>query len=480
MRTLEPTEGERHASWLELFFDLVFVLAVAQVAKILAEHSDLAGTAKFTALFVPIWWTWIGFTFYADRFETEEVAYRILIFAGMFAVAVLSLTLEGSFSQAGDFSFVICYVFVRLILVALYARSAYYVPLARSFCLRLIAGFSLAAAVWLISLLFPPPFRYAIWAIAVIVELGTPFFNKGNLQALPIDISHIPERFGLFTIIVLGEVVVATANGVTGTAWTFPALTAAAFGFAMATAIWWINFDFVEDTAISAETLAPRFIYLYGHFFIVASIVATGIGVEHAIMETGANETHLHFPTLALIGGGIAVFVATITVIKLASNNCNLMYARLITIGIALALIFIGAFLPPLPVLFAFLLLLAVGVYLESRFSEKTEFTQEASHTKLCEHAGEVKILEAPNEEVCAECVKNNYKWVHLRLCTLCGHVGCCDSSPHKHATRHFHETAHPIIYSLEQGENWAWCYADERFVPALQASGEIAEASKK
>src|SRR5215213_3056388 len=91
LRTIEPTEGERHASWLELFFDLVFVLAVAQVAHVLSAHADFGGFLKYAALFVPVWWAWVGFTFYADRFETEETTYRILMFAGMLAVAAMSL-----------------------------------------------------------------------------------------------------------------------------------------------------------------------------------------------------------------------------------------------------------------------------------------------------------------------------------------------------------------------------------------------------
>ena len=122
VRTLEPTEGERHASWLELFFDLVFVLAVAEIAKILAGHSDVYGIVKFIALFVPIWWTWVGFTFYADRFETDEKTYRVLMFAAMFAVRCSALCRwETLFQRRGDISFVICYVLVRTILIALYA-----------------------------------------------------------------------------------------------------------------------------------------------------------------------------------------------------------------------------------------------------------------------------------------------------------------------------------------------------------------------
>ncbi|BCS31147.1 hypothetical protein TBR22_A03470 [Luteitalea sp. TBR-22] len=70
----------------------------------------------------------------------------------------------------------------------------------------------------------------------------------------------------------------------------------------------------------------------------------------------------------------------------------------------------------------------------------------------------------APRTEGCEECLKLGDRWVHLRLCLVCGHVGCCDSSKNKHATRHFHATQHPLVRSLERGERWAWCYADEEF----------------
>lgn len=233
MRTLELVQGERHASWLELFFDLVFVVAVAQIAHILSEHSDFGGVLKYLALFVPVWWSWVGFTFYTDRFESDETAYRILMFAAMLAVAALSLTLENAFSVSGDTPFIICYVIVRFVLIAMYARSAYHIPLARPLCLQFITGFGIAALILLSSLLFAPPARYAIWAIAFILELATPFLNVRLTRIFPIDQSHIPERFGLFTIIVLGEAVIATANGAARVEWNFGTISAACLGFAM-------------------------------------------------------------------------------------------------------------------------------------------------------------------------------------------------------------------------------------------------------
>ena len=271
---------------------------------ILVQNSDWYGFAKYAALFVPLWWAWIGYTFYADRFETEETSYRLLMFAGMLAMAALSLSLNGAFSPEGDVAFAVCYALVVLILAGLYIRAAFYIPLARSYALQFTIGLGLTATLLLISLLISPPYRYYTWAAALVVELGIPFFNRRLTRSIPVDFSHIPERLGLFTIIVLGEAVLATATGASIVKWNLTTVVTAMLGFAMAACIWWINFEFVEDGPIKSRSLAPRFLYLYGHFFIVASIVAIGVGVEHAIRES--TEAHLQMPTLGLIAGGIA------------------------------------------------------------------------------------------------------------------------------------------------------------------------------
>lgn len=471
--TIDADSGERHASWLELFFDLVFVLAVAQVAKILAGSSDLSGFLKYAALFVPIWWSWIGFTFHADRFESDETEYRVMTFASMLAVAALSLTLGGAFTPAGDSAFVVCYALVRLVLIAQYTRTAMNVPLARGLAGQYVAGFGSALVILLASLLFDPPVRYYIWGAVLLIELATPFLGLRRTRMIPYDYSHIPERFGLLTIIVLGEAVIATANGAAGVPWTFATVLTASLGFAMAACIWWINFEFVEDSAIKSPSLAPRFVYLYGHFFMVGSIVAIGIGVEHAIKEVG--DAHLHLPTLALLGGGIAVYLAAITIIKLVSGVCRFVLVRTAAIALSLAILYLGEFLPPLPVVGAMFLILAFGVWLEGRFGDE-KVVDETPHIETCEHSVLATVFEPRTQDGCEECIKNNYKWVHLRLCLECGHVGCCDSSRHRHATKHFHKESHPIIASLEEGENWAWCYEDERFVPLSGKIGKLRE----
>jgi uncharacterized UBP type Zn finger protein len=82
-----------------------------------------------------------------------------------------------------------------------------------------------------------------------------------------------------------------------------------------------------------------------------------------------------------------------------------------------------------------------------------------------CIHIAQIRRVEPRPPEGCAECLQTGSRWVHLRLCLTCGHVGCCDASPGKHATKHFHGTAHPVMRSYEPGEDWAWCYVDQLFL---------------
>jgi len=469
LRTLDTENGERHASWLELFFDLVFVIAVSHVAAVLSAETNAVGLLKFAVLFFSVWWVWVGHTFYADRFESEEPEYRILTFAGMLSVAALALRIETAFTPEGGDAFAFFYSIVLLILVLNYTRTAIYVPLARKLAVQYIIGLGGSAAIFLVSLLFYPPVQYGLWAMGLVLALATPFLSPKLARTIPIDFSHIPERFGLFTIIVLGEAVIATANGAADVPWSFETASTAVFGFAMAACIWWLNFEFVEDDAIKRPVLLPRIMYLFGHFFIVSSIVALGIGIEHAIKETG--EPHLHMPTLLLLGGSVSIFLTAITAVRLVAGNYNLVYVRFAAIVLSLMIAAVGFFVSPIMVVAGLLGVLIGSVLIEIRLNDSEII--ETPQLYPCEHLDEAVIFEPRSQEGCEECVKNNYKWVHLRLCLSCGNVGCCDSSRNKHATKHFHKEGHPLMASLEDEENWSWCYRDERFVPLSRHIGK-------
>ena len=91
--------------------------------------------------------------------------------------------------------------------------------------------------------------------------------------------------------------------------------------------------------------------------------------------------------------------------------------------------------------------------------------------TRICTHLKQPPKISTTKTHVCEDCVKTGDSWVHLRMCTECGHVGCCDSSKNKHATKHYHSSKHPVIRSIEPGETWTWCYVDEEM-------GELSRAS--
>lgn len=469
LRSIDAGGGERHASWFELFFDLVFVLAVANVAKTLGGDFTPEGALRYVALFALAWWAWVGYTFYADRFESEETTFRLLMFAGMLAVAAFAVNVRGAFTDDGARAFALSYVAVRAVLIVLYVRAAYYVPLARELCVRYIIGFSFGSLLWVAAAFAPAPARYYLAAAGLAVELLTPFLALNIVNRTPYDTSHIPERFGLFTIIVLGEAVVAAANGAAGVEWDAATMLTAAAAFAVAGALWWIHFDYVEDQGLRSDNLAARNVYLYAHFFLVAGIVAAGLGAEHAI-----TEAHKGAPSLATrsaLCGGLATFLAAITVIRLATGICRLIYTRLAAIAILLLLLVAGAPLSPLALVVLSLAVLVGEVWLESIYDESAQAiarTAGDAATQRCAHLDQMRQVEA-HTNGCEECLIGKQMWVHLRLCLTCGHVGCCDSSRNKHATAHFRETGHPLIASLEAGESWTWCYIDERFVTTEQ-----------
>src|SRR4051812_49711496 len=170
LRTLRTDqEDDRRATWLELFFDLVFVAAVGQLANSLAAEPTAARFFEFLGLFVPVWWAWMGFTFYANRFDTDDLPYRLLMLLAMFGVAVLATTIPSVFRGATE-GFVLAYVAVRIVLVTLYARASRHVPEARALARSFLGAFSFALLIWLASLLLATPWTYALWGVALAIE----------------------------------------------------------------------------------------------------------------------------------------------------------------------------------------------------------------------------------------------------------------------------------------------------------------------
>lgn len=257
--TGEQRSEKRASTPLELFFDLCFVVAVAALARGLHDEPNPGGVLRFLGLFVPVWWSWMIFTWYATAFDNDDVPYRVTLFAAMLSMLGLAASVDGVGVEAGNAAgFVLAYAAMRLLLTGLYLRAGRHAPAdIRPFVVRYAAGNALGAAIWLSSLLVPEPGRYAVWAVGLFVELLAPILAVGTLSNPRVSFHprHIPERYGLFTIIVLGESVLAVALGTADTDWAPTALPTAALGFVVAACIWWLYFDHVGSSGIE---LGPR------------------------------------------------------------------------------------------------------------------------------------------------------------------------------------------------------------------------------
>jgi low temperature requirement protein LtrA len=241
-------EGEiRRATWMELFYDLVFVVAVAQLGNRLGSDRSFAGVLEFVALFIPVWWAWVGHTIYAARFDTDDLIHRLGTAAMMLAAAMaVQIPTALEVSSAG---FAAAYVCARTVLLLLYLGVRFTIPVARGVTGLYLSGFGIGAALWAISILTPPPARFVLWALGLAVDFATPWIGRhtGVLRRFPLDTSHLPERFGLFTIIVLGETLLSVVSGMSKVEWRAASITTAVLGFGVAMCIWWIYFTFVEE-----------------------------------------------------------------------------------------------------------------------------------------------------------------------------------------------------------------------------------------
>jgi low temperature requirement protein LtrA len=304
------SQDARKVTWLELFFDLIFVAAVAQVAEPLREHYSLEGVVRFATLFALIWWAWIGHTVFATRFDANDGVQRLLTLVQMFVVAVMAANAEDELATRSSAGFVAAYAVLRVTLVAQYARARH-VPDARPLTTRYIVGHGAAAIVWLASALVPPPGRYWLWTLAFVVDLGTPWLALPHTVTVPPHPEHLPERFGLFTLILLGEGVIAVMHGMQSQAgWPVAAALSAFSGMALLFLIWWWYFDVAGAAAerpIRTHRDAVRFqVWSYAHFPLYLGLVITAVGIQRIVTaaarwRVGGDEALLMTAAAAVI-----------------------------------------------------------------------------------------------------------------------------------------------------------------------------------
>jgi low temperature requirement protein LtrA len=313
LRTLEADQGERHATWLELFFDLVFVISIAEVVHTLEDYRSLADFLGTAGLFVAVWWAWVGYTVYADRFDTDDILHRVLVLAGMLAVIAMALSVHDAL-HGGSTQFALTFVAVRGIVLLLNARARRHAAAARPLLNLFLTAFSIGASLWLVSLLLPEPWRYVLWGVALVVELSAPWLGRRQIVKAPVHASHLVERFGLFTLIVLGESVISVAQGAANVNWTAGTLSAAVAGFVAVASLWWLYFDRIDDGGV--RSVLRGLVWNYAHLPLLAGLVSVAVGTEYAVRETA--DGLLERSTTLALGGGTALYLLAMVVIGLA------------------------------------------------------------------------------------------------------------------------------------------------------------------
>ncbi len=293
------TEPHRASSQLELLFDLTFVIAIASITEQLAHRIAagrvLDGVVPFLQVFFAIWWAWMNFTWFASCFDTDDVPYRLLTLLQMAGVLVLAAGVPTAVNGNDYRAVTIGYFIMRIGLVAQWIRASIEDPASRVTARRYAIGISIAEAGWLLRLILdeagvlPHTSLLPVFALLVLFELAVPRWAERS-RPTTWHPHHIAERYGLFTIILLGESVLAASTGVDAVLSEGHAnaalVTIALAGLVLLFALWWLYF--LEPCG---EGLARRrdrsFAWGYGHYGIFAALAALGGGLEVAVEQTG-------------------------------------------------------------------------------------------------------------------------------------------------------------------------------------------------
>ncbi|HEU4895745.1 MAG TPA: low temperature requirement protein A [Acidimicrobiia bacterium] len=305
----EDRDPDRRVTFLELFFDLVFVAVIAQLAHHLAEHISWASIGWFVFLFYAVWSSWINGTLYHDLHGTNDLSIRVFTFAQMLAVALMAVH-AGAVPGEGSDGFAIGYALNTLVLVVLWFRTGLHDPHHRAASVPYSIAYLLSAALFAASVFVEQPLSYWMWGVALLVELGgfavamyrfTPPDSQGGEATIATTPSLI-ERMGLFVIIVLGEVVVGSVNGMADlTPLDLDETVIGLCGVLVAIGLWWLYFDLVSHRAPLSRFTQ---LWLYLHLPMVIAIAAGGAGVlttiEHAASPLPGEVRWLLVGSLAI------------------------------------------------------------------------------------------------------------------------------------------------------------------------------------
>ncbi len=345
----DPAQTHRPATPLELFFDLTFVVAIAQAASGL-HHGLVEGHAGevllgFPLIFFGIWWAWMNFTWFASAYDTDDAVYRLTVLLQLAGVLVVAAGVPRGLSEHEYGVATLGYVMMRLALVIQWLRAAASHPDGRRCTLRYAGGLAAVQAAWVARLALPGAAGIVGFVVLVAVELAIPYWAE-SAGRTPWHPGHIAERYGLFTLIVLGESVlsatVAVQTALDSTS-TFGELAPVVVGgILIVFFMWWMYFDMPGEQVVArarnsfTETLRGPFIWGYGHYVVFASAAAAGAGlavaVDQATHHSKLTDTQAGFA----ITVPVTVFLLAVWVLHYATKAPGPMRTYAVPTGVVL------------------------------------------------------------------------------------------------------------------------------------------------
>jgi low temperature requirement protein LtrA len=370
-----PTRGPRlttvlrqteRVTPLELFFDLVFVLAITQCTALMAAEPTWTGLGKGVLVLGVLWWSWVGYSWLTSVVDPEEGAVRLVMFAAMAALLVVALCVPGAFED-NAFIFACAYGFVRAAHIALYLLASRDDRALRQSVLGLAVGSAVGVGLLLAAAFTDGWVQGGLWALALLLDMGEPFlFGSEGWKLMP---RHFAERHGLIIIIALGEAIVAIGVGAE-LGVDAGVVAAAVLGVAVVAAFWWLYFDVVA--MLGERDLArlegrernelARDTYSYLHYPMVAGIVLVALGLKKTIGDVG-EELDIVIAT-AMLGGAALYLLAHVAVRYRNVHTVN--NHRLVCALLLLAFVPVAVQVPALVTLAFVAVALAVLIGLEA------------------------------------------------------------------------------------------------------------------
>jgi low temperature requirement protein LtrA len=353
---------------LELFFDLVFVLAITQCTTLMVDHPTWEGIAQGMLVLALLWWAWTAYAWLTSVVDPEEGSVRLALFAAMAALLIAALTVPNAFTDRA-LEFALAYGAVRVGHIALFVLASREDRQLRQSVSGLAVGTAAGVGLLILGSFFDGAGQAVLWTLALVLDMAEPyFFGSEGWKLVP---GHFAERHGLIIIVALGESIVALGVGA-DVGLTFAVATAAVLGIALVCELWWIYFDIVAIANVRRLVRAPvgrqqnelaRDVYSYLHFPLVAGIVLSAFGLHEALAH--AEDPLEDVPAFALLGG-VGIYLLGHVAVRLRGVH-TLSRRRLVMALVLFALIPVAMEVSALTTLGIVVALLAALIAYETR-----------------------------------------------------------------------------------------------------------------